>query len=172
MGKKGSISSLIAREKITLVPGTFVFGYISCERRGSVGFSPDIDEPEEYTYLKAAEKEKILTFKDLKDYRGVDQQGYRFRQDIEEVVIPEGAKKIQKSMFFNCRELKNIYLPDTIEEIEDFAFADCVKLEEISFKGKTNLRKIGISAFENCKSLDKVDIPKYVEKLEASSFGG
>ena len=171
VGKKGSISSIIARGTITLEPGTFVFGYLSCERGGKI-ISSNNKPPKEYKYLEEEEDEKILRFKDLKDYEGIDQQGYRFHKDLEEVIIPEGAKKIQKSMFFKCTSLKRVYIPDSIEEIEDFAFADCEKLKEISLKGKHQLKKIGISAFENCKSLESVEIPETVEILEAASFAG
>lgn len=172
VGKKGTISSLIARETITLEPETFVFGYISCERGGSVLSSPNKEEKRTYNYLEGKETEEVLVFKDLKDFEGVDQQGYRFREDIEIVIIPDGAKKIQKSMFFNCSSLKKVYIPGSIEEIGDFAFADCQELVEISLKGKKHLRKIGISAFENCKSIKKVEIPQAVEVLEAATFAG
>lgn len=172
VGKKGTISSVIARETITLEPETFVFGYISCERGGKVTLSPDKKQPEEYSYLEEEEKETLLEFTDLKDYGGVDQQGYRFRGEIEEVIIPEGAKKIPKSMFYKCSSLRKVYIPDSIEEIEDFAFADCEKLKEISLGDKLHLRKIGISAFENCKALEEVEIPKSIEVIEAASFSG
>lgn len=171
VGKPGAISSLIARGDITLEPETFVFGYVSCER-GTVVSSSKKEFPQKYSYLEKREKERILIFKDLEDYEGVDQQGYRFHKDLEEVVIPEGARRIQRSMFFNCTSLKTVYIPDSIEEIEDFAFADCENLREISFEGKKHLRKIGISAFENCKSLEEIEIPSSIEVLEAAVFAG
>ena len=172
IGKRGAISSLIARGTITIEPGTFIFGYVSCEKGGVILSSPNKAQPEEYTYLEEGKKEKVLRFKDLKDYEGVDQQGYRFHKDLEEVVIPEGARRIQKSMFFQCSSLKKVEIPDSIEEIEDFAFAGCEQLKEISLTGKQHLKRIGISAFENCKSLEEIEIPASLEVLDAAAFAG
>lgn len=172
VGKKGSISSIIARGKVTVEVGTFVFGHINSGKGGKIISSNAKEMPGVYNYLEKGEKQKILQFKDLEDYEGVDQQGYRLHKDLEEVIIPEGAKKIQKSMFYKCESLKKVYIPDSIEVIEDFAFGDCKELTEISLRNKDNLKKIGVSAFENCKSLKEIEIPKSIEILEAGAFAG
>lgn len=172
VGRSGAISSVIARGTITLEPGTFVFGYLSSEKGGKVLSSIDIQVAEAYAYLEEKEKEKLLVFKDLNDYEGVSQQGFRFHQDLEEVIIPEGARKIPRSMFYKCTSLEKIYIPDSIEEIEDFAFGDCNKLKEISLIGKKNLRRIGVSAFGNCSSLEDVEVPESVEIIDAAAFAG
>lgn len=172
VGKIGAISSIIARGNITLEPETFVFGYVSCEREGKVLSLKEERKQEEYIFLEEKEKQKLLNFKNLADYEGVSQQGYRFHEFLEEVYIPEGARNIPRSMFFKCISLEKIDIPDSIEEIEDFAFMDCGQLKEISLKEKKGLRRIGISAFENCSSLERIEIPESVVTIDAAAFSG
>lgn len=68
--------------------------------------------------------------------------------------------------------MRKAEIPDTVEEIEDFAFADCGNLEQVSLSGKKGLTRIGISAFENCGQLRKVEFPAALEILDAASFAG
>lgn len=172
VGKEGAISSIIARGNIKAEPGSFVFGYMSCEREGEVLGNKEPDYEGTMTYLERIPPVKILRFKDLEDYEGVDQQGFRFYRELQEVVIPEGAKRIPPSMFFGCTALRKVEIPDSVEEIEDFAFADCECLEEISLAGKTQLRRIGVSAFENCRLLEKVEFAASLKILDASALAG
>lgn len=172
VGKAGAVSSVIARGKIQAEAGAFVFGYMSCEKQGETLKGKNVETTEELSYLEQTRPETVLRFKDLQDYEGVDQQGYRFNKALEEVYIPEGAKRIPKSMFFGCSSLRRAEIPDTVEEIEDFAFADCGNLEEVSLSGKKQLTRIGISAFENCGQLRKVELPAALKILDAASFAG
>lgn len=172
VGKQGTISSVIARGTIQAEPGTFVFGYMSCEKQGEILDEKDAAPLDTFSYLERIQPVKVLHFKDLEDYEGVDQQGYRFHQELEKVVIPEGAKRIPASMFFGCTSLKTVEMPDTVEEIGDFAFADCESLQNLSLSGNKCLKRIGISAFENCRSLKRMDFPASLETLDAAAFAG
>ena len=109
--------------------------------------------------LEAAWKGHYLRFPSLDDYNHVDQQGFRFFREVRDVVIPYGAKRIPDSMFYSCTGLEHVEIPDTVEEIGDHAFAECVKLKNIPWRRLKRLKKIGISAFENCKELKSVYLP-------------
>ncbi|WP_303859648.1 leucine-rich repeat protein [Alkalibaculum bacchi] len=172
IGQSGTISSLVARGNIILEPETFVFGYVSCEKGGKISRSQYIPSPEFHTFLQEKEKVKVLTFRDLDEYEDVLRQGFRHNEIIEEVIIPDGAKKIPKSMFFKCTSLQKIHIPNSIEEIGDFAFMDCEQLKEISLITGQNLKRIGISAFENCRFLETIEIPESVEIIDAAAFSG
>ena len=58
-------------------------------------------------------------------------------------------------IFRNCTTLKSIYIPDTIERIDEYAFDGCTNLETVRFS--ENLKQIYISAFRNCTSLKTLD---------------
>lgn len=172
IGKQGTVSSVIARGNIKAEPGSFVFGYMSCEKQGEVLDEKNAKSAETVSYLERIQPVKTLRFKDLEDYEGVDQQGYRLQKDLKKVIIPDGAKRIPPSMFFGCTSLKRVEIPESIEEIGDFAFADCERLKEISLAGNKQLRRIGISAFENCENLKAIDFSASLEILDAAAFAG
>jgi len=63
-------------------------------------------------------------------------------------------KVIGNSAFYDCVELKQIYLSDHLLYIGNSAFYSCKSLEEINIPNHVNF--IGISAFADCESLRSV----------------
>lgn len=60
----------------------------------------------------------------------------RFEGNTSRIAVPEkiGEKpvtEIYKKAFFNCRHLRFLTLPDTVEEIGSWAFAYCRQLEQV-----------------------------------------
>ena len=175
IGQKGRICSVIARGKITFKQRNFVFGYISCEHTGEIAH---MDTNEDFLYKENLDFKKIsnpithLKFADNIEYDNVDQQGFRLNDDLIRVDIPEKVLYIQKSMFYKCKNLKDVSLPETLSIIDSHSFSGCESLAGIDLSNLLNLREIGISAFENCLSLQKVVIPSTVESIGAAAFSG
>lgn len=74
---------------------------------------------------------------------------------ITSVTIPGDVIEIQKYAFYNCPNLKKVEIlkapnGDSPNVIREFAFKDCVSLEDINID---DVQIIGASAFENCSSL-------------------
>lgn len=69
---------------------------------------------------------------------------------ITKVIIPEGIEKINSYAFANLTALEEVVLPSTLESIEYGAFYNCTSLEKITFSGENNLIIINQNAFENC----------------------
>jgi len=63
-------------------------------------------------------------------------------------------EKIGECVFTNLIKLKEVVLPNTVNELENRVFSNCVKLEKINLDNKFDY--IGDYAFSNCKSL-KID---------------
>lgn len=59
---------------------------------------------------------------------------------------------IDQCAFANLFQLKEVHLPDTVDEIGDFAFKNCFKLKNINLD--IPLTYIRDYAFSNCKTLD------------------
>ena len=99
--------------------------------------------------------------------------------------------KIGIYMFYECKALKQIFLPNSVTEIRAGAFRDCPNLTSISipdgvttigkeaFRHCTNLTNINIPdgvttigqlAFSGCKSLTSIDIPDGVTTIERDVF--
>lgn len=92
--------------------------------------------------------------------------------DLTEIVVPEynedGKKVVSVGRFNGWETLKKVTLPDTIEEINQYAFYDCHVLEEVVIPD--SVTRIGVEAFKNCHSLTKINIPEKVTIIEESTF--
>lgn len=100
-----------------------------------------------------------------KDYLRNDIKNLRNDIDIKNWVL----KSIGQCAFSNRRNLTSIYLPDTVERIEPYAFYNCHSLQSIDL---TNVRYIQDSAFTRCISLEKLNIPSKVIEIGNNSFLG
>ncbi len=85
-------------------------------------------------------------------------QWYIGDNTITKVIIPEGVEKIGAYAFANLTALEEIVLPSTMNAIEYGAFYGCTSLQKITFSGENNLQIINQNAFENCDLQDTIDL--------------
>lgn len=76
--------------------------------------------------------------------------------------MPTGLKVLEGGIFQNSG-LLNINIPNSVTEIQPYAFYGCHLLTSIEMP--KNLTKIGNFAFNGCESLTKLIIPKGVEYI-------
>lgn len=147
------------------------------------GFSDAPDRLYEASYKKAQE------MTGLEEVRMVESAAYpcysitedgvlSFRKDDyggdwEEVYLPDVVdgvvvRELDKNFFLNCKEMKEVTLPDTLETLGEQTFFNCTALTAIHF-GK-NVREIGARCFINCTSLTALTVPDTVEKLGLRAF--
>ena len=105
-----------------------------------------------FEYIPKTEEE--LAFDDAE----TSKQWYIGESTITKVVLPEGIEKIGAYAFANLTGLEEMVLPSTLEAIEYGAFYGCTALQKITFSGENNLKIINKSAFENCDLQDTVDL--------------
>ncbi len=105
-----------------------------------------------YDYVAKTEEE--LAFDDAESSK----QWFIGDSTITKVVLPEGIEKINAYAFANLIALEEIVLPSTLEAIEYGAFYGCTSLKTITFSGENNLKIINQSAFENCNLQGTVDL--------------
>lgn len=79
------------------------------------------------------------------------------RLERVEIYAPIGNNLtyLNTSYFSGCTSLKEVVLPDSIVELGNTAFKNCVSLENIDLSG---IREIGNNTFEGCTSLASVDL--------------
>ena len=81
---------------------------------------------------------------------------------LSNYAIPNGIDRINSYAFANCKKLKKVIIPESVETIGYCCFKNCESL--LSIELPDGLTEIGFSAFENCKSLKNISIPKSVEQ--------
>ena len=105
-----------------------------------------------YEYIAKTEEE--LAFDDAE----ATKQWFIGDNTITKVVIPEGVEKINAYAFANLTALEEIVLPSTLHSIEYGAFYGCVSLQKITFSGENNLQIINQHAFEYCDLQGTLDL--------------
>ena len=105
----------------------------------------------------------------------------KIKDEIETVVISEGAASIGEYAFFECTGLKNVTIPSTVKTINEGAFYKCSGLtspqpeksdDEIvdSITIPYGVTSIGDEVFAHCNGLKKVTIPGSVKSIGERAF--
>ena len=105
-----------------------------------------------FEYIEKTAEE--LAFDDAENTK----QWYIGDSTVTKVILPEGIEKISAYAFANLTALEEIVLPSTLEHIDYGAFYGCSSLEKITFSGENNLKIINQNAFENCDLQDTLDL--------------
>ena len=87
---------------------------------------------------------------------------------LKNITIPNSVDELEYSAFNSCKNLENVIIPDSVNEIGCAAFESCTSLESIKIPDSVN--KIGYSAFLLCTSLKNIKISNGVKKIESSTF--
>lgn len=87
-------------------------------------------------------------------------------KEIEKVVLNEGIKVIGGGAFSDT-DLKNIHLPSTLENIDDYAFGGCKNLKHIELN--EGLSRIGEYAFYS-SGLESIDLPSTISFISDDAF--
>ena len=95
---------------------------------------------------------------------------YGDHQELTEITIPDGIKRIGESCFENCRNLRRIVIPDSVVGIHKRAFYGCESLEEVRIPD--NLQNIAEDVFSGCVSLKQVALPAATRFVSNHAFAG
>ncbi|MGI5947004.1 MAG: leucine-rich repeat protein [Lachnospiraceae bacterium] len=171
IGRKGKICSVIARDHIDFGKDNVVFGYVSCEKGGKTVKQGEPSE-EKPVLLEKMEHIKELSFDNLTDYKHALQLGFRKEKELARVSIIHGAEEISDSMFFDCKNLETVTVPQTLKRVGNYSFADCIHLKEFHHFYDTHIEWIGTAAFENCRELTEIRFPETVQSIGGAAFAG
>ncbi|MBR6986061.1 MAG: leucine-rich repeat protein, partial [Ruminococcus sp.] len=109
---------------------------------------------------------------------------------LEQVVLPDTITEIKEFAFFNCQNITNIDIPESVLSIDNnafyrtglstFSFPDSVKIISEGVLGEckdlttvscaSDITEIDSAAFVNCAKLSSFDIPKSVKSIECEAF--
>lgn len=83
---------------------------------------------------------------------------------IQSVFVPDTVERIEENAFFNCSELSRLNITENITEIGDNAFENCPRLTSIAQTGENGL------ILSDNKNLKTFSIPSSVTRLEEGAF--
>lgn len=106
-----------------------------------------------FDYVLKTEEE--LAFDDTE----TSKQWYIGEDTITKVILPEGIEKINAYAFANLTALEEVVLPSTLQSIEYGAFYNCTALQKVTFSGENNLQIISEGAFEGCDLQGTLELP-------------
>jgi len=100
--------------------------------------------------------EELSLYYEKKDDHIIIEEGDHY---IEYASIPETidgipVTRIAKKAFLGCKLLKEVYIPDTVEDLGDFAFALCDHLSQVRLPRREI--KLGQSLFKNDDELSMI----------------
>lgn len=93
---------------------------------------------------------------------------YNDKTSIEEISLGEDIKRIGKSAFRGCSNIKKILLPTGLEEIDERVFYDCSNLESIEIPD--SVKNLGEWCFAECNALQKVELPSSLKNIPDYAF--
>ena len=87
---------------------------------------------------------------------------------LANVELREGLRRIDKRVFQNYSSLTSIAIPSTVEVIGTKAFLRCNQLANVELR--EGLERIDERAFEGCTSLESIRIPSTVKFIHPQAF--
>lgn len=105
----------------------------------------------------------------MTDYHGTENvPWYEFREEIFQVVLPDGLTRVGSNAFAGCKNLTAITIPGSVREIGARAFLECTGLVILSLP--RGLERIEENAFELCTALQDLRLPDTLITLERQAF--
>lgn len=84
--------------------------------------------------------------------------------------MPDTVADIERYAFWGCDRLECVELSAHLTEIPEYSFSNCSRLEEVSLP--YSIRKIGAKSFEDCVSLEYIVLPVSVTNIHPTAFDG
>ncbi len=92
-----------------------------------------------------------------------------YRKQIKTIQMEDGISNIKDYAFYNCVNLVNVTIPESVTSIGAAAFMSCGSLQSVEIPG--HVSSIGTYAFE-CRSLTSITVPASVTSIGERAFNG
>ena len=90
--------------------------------------------------------------------------------NITEIIFPDGLERIGSAAFGGSRSVAKLEFPDTLVDIDQFAFSGMTNLSAVTFG--SNLEYIGPNAFSGCTKIGSLEFPDELELIDSDAFNG
>lgn len=89
---------------------------------------------------------------------------------LENLILLSCPEQVDKGIFYRCKNLVFVALPEGVREIDDFAFANCESLAYLHLPD--GLTRIGDYAFLDCLELFTLQVPNTVTEMGRGMLEG
>ncbi len=96
--------------------------------------------------------------------------GFRQCENITSVYIPDSVEMIDEGVFMSCTSMTRIRMPKNLNSIPMYTFKDCSALKEVKCPDK--LTYIDFAAFEGCSALEKAELNEGLTSIKSKAFAG
>lgn len=138
-----------------------------------VEFSQDTDAKEvelgTYVFNRCSLLEEVILPKQLINNK-IDVDTFYQCKSLKSIEIPETVQTIGNYAFEYCSSLKEVVLPDSVKSIGTYSFAYCSSLESVTFPNNDSFTAIANYSFGECTSLKEVVIPDTVKTAGQNTF--
>ena len=86
---------------------------------------------------------------------------------LSSIALPDSVTEIERYAFFETG-LRNIQLPEKLTLIGEYAFCNCKNLEQVQLPSQ--LKELGDGAFSSCENLTQIQLPSQLNKLGIDAF--
>ena len=98
-----------------------------------------------------------------------------FYVPVSDMVVPDTlggypVTAIWDEVFSYRSNITSVDIAAGVSYIDTFAFAQCLKLQTVTFRGNSTLTSIGGGIFWGCESLTSIEIPASVTSIEGNAF--
>ena len=89
-------------------------------------------------------------------------------KNLSSIIIPNSVTSIGRSAFWGCESLDNVEIPKSVTSIGGSAFSECKSLTNIVIPN--SVTSIGDNAFGSCGKLKKIVLPNSVTRIDDHAF--
>ena len=89
-------------------------------------------------------------------------------EEIDDIVIPDSVEMINSFVFADCTSLRSVAISNSVTRIGGYAFYGCTGLKDVTIPNSVVL--IGTKSFYGCDSLTSLTIPSSVQNIQESAF--
>ncbi len=105
---------------------------------------------------------------DGKRVTAIADNGFKECKSLKTVQIPESIESIGYSAFASCIMLESIEIPSSVKDIKSYTFGECTSLRSVILP--EGIKVISDLIFINCESLENVNIPDGVVQIGEFAF--
>lgn len=130
--------------------------------------SPNEDESQYSGIIRVPSE---VTYKGRKfDVIGIGNSAFYDCENLKEVLLPESITSIGSHAFQLCYNLEQVNLPATISSLGECAFESCRKLSSAIIP--PSLTKLPSGLFSYCYDLKEIVIPANIQSIGSDTFSG